>query len=265
MKDCILCGNKKNEIIWQDNLCRFVVANEDHQFGIHRLIWNDHVKELSFLSKENQNHIFNQLIKAEKFILEKFKPYKINVASLGNLVPHLHWHIIPRWKTDPWWPNSIWDKIKRPKWSKILISETSESRGLVCIADWINLKTYANIIREQVFIGEQKIHPDHESDELDFISRHVIIKIEDKPIATVRLQPNGEIDKLAVIKKYRHLGFGKLALKRIISEAKSKNFSKISISSKITDSAFYKREGFTPQGGEFTEYNHIYQRMIITW
>jgi len=40
-------------------------------------------------------------------------PDKINLASLGNQVPHLHWHVIPRFKDDPHWPFAIWGRQVR--------------------------------------------------------------------------------------------------------------------------------------------------------
>ena len=44
---------------------------------------------------------------------EVMQPYKINVASLGTVVPHLHWHVIPRFEDDAHFPNPIWGEIRR--------------------------------------------------------------------------------------------------------------------------------------------------------
>ncbi len=41
-------------------------------------------------------------------ITRTVKPDHINVAALGNLVPHLHWHIVPRYRSDPRWGGPIW-------------------------------------------------------------------------------------------------------------------------------------------------------------
>jgi diadenosine tetraphosphate (Ap4A) HIT family hydrolase len=41
------------------------------------------------------------------------RPDKINLASLGNVVPHLHWHVIPRWRDDSHFPAPIWATAKR--------------------------------------------------------------------------------------------------------------------------------------------------------
>jgi diadenosine tetraphosphate (Ap4A) HIT family hydrolase len=40
-------------------------------------------------------------------------PHKVNVAALGNMVPHIHWHVIPRFKDDAFFPGSSWsDKLR---------------------------------------------------------------------------------------------------------------------------------------------------------
>jgi diadenosine tetraphosphate (Ap4A) HIT family hydrolase len=45
---------------------------------------------------------------SEQAIMSEFKPDHINIASIGQLVPHLHWHIIPRYLDDPRWGGPIW-------------------------------------------------------------------------------------------------------------------------------------------------------------
>jgi diadenosine tetraphosphate (Ap4A) HIT family hydrolase len=44
----------------------------------------------------------------EKTLRTLLNPIKVNIASFGNVVPHLHWHIIPRFEGDPHYPNPIW-------------------------------------------------------------------------------------------------------------------------------------------------------------
>ena len=46
----------------------------------------------------------------------KFKPDKVNIASFGNMVPHLHWHIIPRFEVDRHYPNPIWGEVTHPEY-----------------------------------------------------------------------------------------------------------------------------------------------------
>jgi len=49
----------------------------------------------------------------EATLREMMSPLKINLASLGNMVPHLHWHVIPRFPDDRHLPASIWAEPRR--------------------------------------------------------------------------------------------------------------------------------------------------------
>ena len=43
-----------------------------------------------------------------------FTPAKINYELLGNMVPHMHWHVVPRFTADPLWPRPIWSEPHQP-------------------------------------------------------------------------------------------------------------------------------------------------------
>lgn len=49
----------------------------------------------------------------ETVLRERLKPRKINLASLGNMTPHLHWHVVPRFETDPHFPQPVWGQQQR--------------------------------------------------------------------------------------------------------------------------------------------------------
>ena len=49
----------------------------------------------------------------EMVVRQLFSPDKINLASFGNVVPHVHWHIIPRWSDDRHFPEPVWGKVQR--------------------------------------------------------------------------------------------------------------------------------------------------------
>jgi diadenosine tetraphosphate (Ap4A) HIT family hydrolase len=51
----------------------------------------------------------------ESVMRELLAPHKINLASFGNQVPHLHWHLIPRFGDDPHFPDPAWGPVKRPR------------------------------------------------------------------------------------------------------------------------------------------------------
>ncbi|MDO9636753.1 MAG: HIT family protein, partial [Thiobacillus sp.] len=66
------------------------------------------VKEMTDLPAAEQATLMRVVFAAEAALREVLAPDKVNLASLGNLVPHLHWHVIPRFADDPHFPNPVW-------------------------------------------------------------------------------------------------------------------------------------------------------------
>jgi diadenosine tetraphosphate (Ap4A) HIT family hydrolase len=116
MKDCILCNEDGGQIIYKNKLLRVILAGDTLYPGFVRLILNPHYKEMSDLSSEDAASVFTTVLTIEKLVRQIFNPDKINLASLGNVVPHLHWHIIPRFYNDAHYPNPIWGLTTNPKY-----------------------------------------------------------------------------------------------------------------------------------------------------
>lgn len=94
--------------------------------GYCRVILERHVSEMTDLSAPERARLMNAVFAAEAVLREMLAPDKINLASLGNVVPHLHWHVIPRYRNDPHFPNPIW--AQRNTGAKAVTgTETSES------------------------------------------------------------------------------------------------------------------------------------------
>ena len=74
---------------------------------------NEKYKELSECPNETKLEIFRCLEIIEKKMLEYYKPEKINIASFGNYVPHVHFHIMARFKEDSYFPEPMWGKKQR--------------------------------------------------------------------------------------------------------------------------------------------------------
>jgi diadenosine tetraphosphate (Ap4A) HIT family hydrolase len=108
---CPLCNPKGENVIIQNNLFRVVLVDEIPAFI--RVILNKHIAEFSGLDFDEYQQITKIIYQIEKLIIEIINPDKINIASLGNYVPHLHIHIIPRWEKDSWFPDSIWSEKQR--------------------------------------------------------------------------------------------------------------------------------------------------------
>ena len=105
---CPLCATLGGTLLWQDGFCRVVLADEPDYPGFLRVIMNAHVKEMSDLSVSDQEKLMRAVFATEAALREVMQPDKINLASLGNVVPHLHWHVIPRFVDDPHFPNPVW-------------------------------------------------------------------------------------------------------------------------------------------------------------
>ena len=105
---CELCDTPGGELIWQDSLCRVVrIENEDYP-GFCRVILNRHVKEMTDLPENERLALMTIVFAVEQAVREVLRADKINLASLGNKTPHLHWHVIPRFHEDRHFPNAIW-------------------------------------------------------------------------------------------------------------------------------------------------------------
>ena len=81
--------------------------------GFCRVIWQQHVAEMSDLPAADRRSLMAVVFAVEQALRDCYQPDKINLASFGNVVPHLHWHIICRWRDDPWFPEPIWGQRQR--------------------------------------------------------------------------------------------------------------------------------------------------------
>ena len=108
---CELCDSDGGTTIFRARQWRVVRvggAEGDAFPGYCRVIWNAHIKELTDLAAEDRRQFMEIVFKVEDALRWSLSPDKMNVASLGNLTPHLHWHIVPRFADDPAFPKPIW-------------------------------------------------------------------------------------------------------------------------------------------------------------
>ena len=113
---CELCTGPGGELLWEDGICRVVrvIGPEGEAFpGYCRIVCQEHVAEMSTLAADDARHLMDVMLATERTVRSVVHPDKINLASLGNLVPHLHWHVIPRWKDDSHFPAPIWAAAQR--------------------------------------------------------------------------------------------------------------------------------------------------------
>lgn len=113
---CELCDTLGGEVLWKDELCRVVRVDggEGRAFpGFCRVVWNAHVSEMTGLPGADRRHLMNVVFATEAALRSLLRPDKVNLASLGNVVPHLHWHVIPRWSDDSHFPAPVWAPAQR--------------------------------------------------------------------------------------------------------------------------------------------------------
>jgi diadenosine tetraphosphate (Ap4A) HIT family hydrolase len=103
-----------NDIVWQDGHCRVIFTDDLDYPGYCRVVWGEHIAEMSDLTPDGQHHILNVTLAVERALRALMNPDKINLASLGNKVAHLHWHVIARFADDRHFPESIWGREQRP-------------------------------------------------------------------------------------------------------------------------------------------------------
>jgi len=113
LKRCDLCINPGGEVVYRHEKYRVVLVDDAHYPGFCRVIWNEHVKEMTDLPHPDRAMLMDAVWRVEEAVREAMRPDKINLASLGNMVPHLHWHVIPRYEGDAHFPNPIWSEVKR--------------------------------------------------------------------------------------------------------------------------------------------------------
>ncbi len=110
---CELCRESGGEILVQLAELRVVLVNDALYPGFCRVIWQEHVREMTDLT-DNERSLFMAVVwQVEKAMRSVLRPLKINVASLGNLTPHLHWHLIARHETDAHFPQPVWGTQQR--------------------------------------------------------------------------------------------------------------------------------------------------------
>lgn len=111
--NCELCTTPGGTILWEDLRCRVVQADEPGYPGFCRVIWKSHVREMTDLSPADRLHCMNVVFAVERAMRDALSPAKINLASLGNFVAHVHWHVIPRFTDDPHFPQPVWATRQR--------------------------------------------------------------------------------------------------------------------------------------------------------
>ena len=113
---CALCAGDGGALVWRGEHLRVVRAIEEGERGFaafYRVIWNAHVQEFSDLSPAQRQHCMEAVACVEQVLRAQLAPTKVNLASLGNMVAHVHWHVIARFDWDSHFPAPVWAGAQR--------------------------------------------------------------------------------------------------------------------------------------------------------
>jgi diadenosine tetraphosphate (Ap4A) HIT family hydrolase len=110
---CEFCSSPGGAVLWQNDLCRVVRVDEPDYPGFVRVILNRHAREMSDLEPSEREAMMRVVFEVEAAVRESMGADKMNIASLGNQTPHVHWHVIPRFRDDRHFPTPIWSTPQR--------------------------------------------------------------------------------------------------------------------------------------------------------
>jgi diadenosine tetraphosphate (Ap4A) HIT family hydrolase len=123
---CELCEGSGGEELYRDHQLRVVLVDDAQYPGFCRVIWQTHVKEMTDLAPTERSAMMQMVMKVETALREAMNPDKINLASLGNMTPHLHWHVIPRFADDVHFPSPVWASAQRATDTATLASRKAQ-------------------------------------------------------------------------------------------------------------------------------------------
>jgi len=112
---CPLCSQAGGKLVFQAEKFRVIRADEAGFAAFYRVVWTAHVAEFSDLGPEERSLCMAAVTAVELALRGHLQPTKINLAALGNVVPHLHWHVIARFDWDSHYPAPVWAEPKRAR------------------------------------------------------------------------------------------------------------------------------------------------------
>lgn len=126
---CELCAAEGGTALWRDDLCRVVRPAVEGYPGFLRVIVNRHVKEMTDLAERER--LMRVVFACEAALRQLYNPDKVNLASLGNVVPHLHWHVIARFADDSHFPDAIWAAPRRHSAPRVEVKDEALARAIM--------------------------------------------------------------------------------------------------------------------------------------
>lgn len=116
-------------------------------------------------------------------------------------------------------------------------------------------------VRTQVFVQEQGVPPELEQDEKDPACLHALLLIDAEPAATGRLERDGHIGRIAVMRPHRGKGFGSRILAYLEDRARQKGLTRVYLGAQVQAIPFYEKSGYRCYGDTFLDAGIIHRHM----
>jgi diadenosine tetraphosphate (Ap4A) HIT family hydrolase len=134
---CELCQQAGGHVVWSRDAWRVIRVIDADFPAFYRVIHHHHVAEFTDLPESQRQRCMQLVATVERVLIERLRPTKINLAAFGNMVPHLHWHVIARFDWDSHFPQPVWGTRQRevqPPAAGRLASSLGELDGAVAAA-----------------------------------------------------------------------------------------------------------------------------------
>jgi diadenosine tetraphosphate (Ap4A) HIT family hydrolase len=111
--NCELCQQAGGHLVWLRDAWRVIRVNDADFPAFYRVVHRHHVAEFSDLAEPQRQRCMQLVGTVERVLIDRLQPTKINLAAFGNMVPHLHWHVIARFGWDSHFPQPVWGVRQR--------------------------------------------------------------------------------------------------------------------------------------------------------
>ncbi len=129
--------------------------------------------------------------------------------------------------------------------------------------EWAESETLIRPIRQAVFIDEQHVPVELEWDGLDEACWQLLAMDGDTAVGTARMNADGKIGRVAVLKSWRGLGVGRQLLTAMVEIARNAEYPAVMLAAQIRAIPFYQRIGFEAVGAVFMDAGIAHRKMVL--
>jgi diadenosine tetraphosphate (Ap4A) HIT family hydrolase len=114
------------ELLGRFPLCHLLLMRDANYPWLVLVPDRDGVREIHHLEDADRQQLLRESVLVSALLEEQFRPDKLNVAALGNVVAQLHVHHIVRYRTDPAWPAPVWGRVPARPYAAEVLAVLSE-------------------------------------------------------------------------------------------------------------------------------------------